>query len=304
MLLLVLAYALVVLYIMARFGIVDTFEGMFLNQLNRPHAPFTRKLGYFGIFAILNSIAVPFFIFGIRKVYKRTEGIIVILTIVFFIYFMFQATTWIHHFVFLSPGIALTSGVGVIEVGKKIDRWRKKRVLRLKKDKVISTGRSILYIQVILLILVAVIGGGFSLVVKERGESAQYRAASLVEEMTQPDDFVLSGDPYINAVADRPQPPSVVNVARLKFPDVTNDQLNETTIIYGVEVVIITYHLAEMEGYVDFIEKYYTLKATYRDNSLPLMEEEEEYRVFYLKEDSDLRDHELWALEKLPVIEE
>ncbi len=150
------------------------------------------------------------------------------------------------------------------------------------------------------MLLVAVVGGGFSLLVKERGESAQYKAASLVEDLTEPEDFVISGDPMIPVIADRHQPPPVVNVARLKYPDVTNDQLNETTIIYGVEVVIITYHLSEMEGYVDFIEKYYRQKARYIDNALPLLEEEEEYRVFYLPEDSELRDHELWRLETLP----
>lgn len=305
MVLLLLSFALVVLFIMTRFGIAETFEGMFLNQLNRPVSPFTRKVRYFGVFILLNSIAFPFFFFGLKKVYRRTEGIILILTFVFFFYFMFQATTWIHHFVFLSPGISVTAGAGVIELGKKVDRWRRKKAKVSKGKLKFKTGRTFLYIQVVLLVLVAVIGGGFSLVVMERGQTAEYKAASLVEELTEPDDFVLSGDPLINAKADRPQPPPVVNVARLKYPDVTDDQLNDTTIIYGVEVVIIAYHLAEMEGYVDFVETHYTLKAIYRDNALPFMEdEEEEYKVYTLAEDSELRGHELWALEKLPPQEE
>lgn len=304
MVLLLLSFSLVVLFIMARFGIMNVIEGMFLNQLHRPFAPFTTKLRYFGIFVLLNSIAFPFFFLGFKPLYKRPEGVIPIITIGFFLYFMFQAATWIHHFVFLSPGLSVTAGVGVIRLGKMIDRYRRKKESMKLPVPTKTAGRTILYMQVILMLLVAVIGGGFSLVVKERGQSAQYKAASLVEDLTGPDDFVISGDPMIPAIADRPQPPPVVNVARLKFPDVTNDQMNETTIIYGVEVVIITYHLAEMEGYVDFIEKHYKRKARYVDNTLPLLEEEDEYRVFYLPDDSDLRNHELWRLEKLPVPEE
>jgi hypothetical protein len=144
------------------------------------------------------------------------------------------------------------------------------------------------------------VGGGFSLLVNERGQSAQYKAASLLEDMTEEDDYVISGDPLIPVIADRPQPPPVVNVARLKYPDITNDQLNNTTIIYGVEVVIITYHLAEMEGYVEFVEENYVLRAEYTDNSLPLMEEEEIFRVYYLPIDSPLRENEMWQLETLP----
>jgi hypothetical protein len=300
MVLLVLSFALVVLFIMARFGIVDVFEGMFLNQLNRPVSPFTRKLRFFGVFVLLNSIAFPFFFLGLKPLYKKPEGIIIIITLAFFFYFMFQAATWIHHFVFLSPGLSLTAGVGVIRLGKMIERYRRKKEDVKFPVPAKTAGRTILYIQVVLMLLVAVIGGGFSLVVKERGQSAQYKAASLVEDLTEPEDFVISGDPMIAAIADRPQPPPVVNVARLKYPDVTNDMLNETTIIYGVEVVIITYHLAEMEGYVDFIEMYYKQKARYVDNTLPLLEEENEHRVFILPGDSDLRDHELWKLEELP----
>ncbi len=300
MVLLLLSFSLVVLFIMARFGIVEVIEGMFLNQLHRPVSPFTTKLRYFGVFVLLNSIAFPFFFLGLKPLYKKPEGIIAIITIGFFLYFMFQAATWIHHFVFLSPGLSLTAGVGVIRLGRMVDRYRRKNE-RLK----ISTrkaGRTIIYLQVILMLLVAVVGGGFSLLVKERGESAQYKAASLVEDLTEPEDFVISGDPMIPVIANRHQPPPVVNVARLKYPDVTNDQLNETTIIYGVEVVILTYHLSEMEGYVDFIEKYYKQKARYTDNTLPFLENEEEYRVFYLPEHSELRENELWRLETLPPL--
>ncbi len=301
MVLLLLSYSLVVLFIMARFGFMDVVEGMLLNQLNRPVAPFTTKLQFLGVFALLNSFALPFFFIGLKPLYKRTEGVILIITFVFFIYFMFQATTWIHHFVFLSPGIAITAGVGVIEFGKWITKVTRRNKRRSRRELSRSASRTMIYIQVILVLLVAVIGGGFSILVKERGPSAQYKAASLIEDITEPEDYVFSGDPLINAIADRRQPWTVVNVAKLKYPDITNDQLNETTIKFGVEAVILTYHLAEMEGFVDFVEEHYTLRAEYRDNSLPLLESEEIFRVYSLSEESELRDHELWALLWTPL---
>lgn len=303
MLILLLSFSLIVLLIMARFGYMNTIEGMLLNQLHRPKSPLTTKLQFFGIFALLNSIAIPFFFFGIKRVYNRTEGVILIIGGVFFVYFMTQATTWIHHFVFLSPVLALTSGVGIIRVGEIIGDRRSRKKRSTEKETKMSIERKILYLQVILLILVAVIGGGFSLLVKERGESAQYKAASLVEEITGREDYVLSGDPLIPVIAERSQPPGVVNLAELKYPEITSDELNHTTILYGVEVVIITYHLEEMFGYVEFVEEYYTLKATYSDNSLPLLQEEEVFKVYYLPDDSDLRVHELWGLEKHPSID-
>lgn len=303
MMILVLSFSLMVLLIMARFGYMNTIEGMLLNQLNRPKSSLTTKLQFFGIFLLLNSIAIPFFFFGIKRVYRRTEGVILIITAVFLVYFMTQATTWIHHFVFLSPGLALTSGVGIIRVGEMIGGYRSKKRSSSKKETAISIERKMLYIQVILLVLLAVIGGGFSLVVKERGESAQYKAASLLEEITERDEYVISGDPLIPVIAERSQPPGVVNLAELKYPAITNDELNQTTLVYGVEAVIITYHLEEMEGYVDFVEEHYILKATYSDNSLPLMEDEELFRVYFLPDDSVIRDHDLWALEEHPEIE-
>ncbi len=126
MVLLLLSFSIVVLFIMARFGITEVIEGMLLNQLHRPVSPFTTKLRYFGIFVLLNSISFPFFFLGLKPLYKKPEGIIAIITIGFFLYFMFQAATWIHHFVFLSPGLSLTAGVGVIRLGRMVDRYRRR----------------------------------------------------------------------------------------------------------------------------------------------------------------------------------
>jgi len=298
------AFMAVVVFIMVRFGVMDTIQGMFLNQLHRPVLPFTKKLQYFGVFLLLNLFAIPFLFLGLRPLYRRSEGVIVAVTVVFFLFFMFQATTWIHHFVFLSPGIALTAGVGIIRFGNMLDSRRKRgrgRSASVRKKKR-RTGRMVVYLQVILLILVAVTGGAFSILVKERGESAQVRAAGFIEDITEEDDFVISGDPMIPAMADRPQPPPVVNVAQLKYPDITCDQLNNTTIDYGVEVVVVTYHLAEMEGYINFVEENYVLRVRYHDNTLPFLEEaNEEYSIYSLPEDSPLRNDTHWGEMTLPA---
>jgi len=287
-----LSYTLIVLFIMARYGIGDVVQGIFLNQLQRPVLPFTQRVSFFGIFMLLNLGAIPFFIFGVKRLYFRPEGVILIISGAYLLFFIFQSTTWMHHLVFLSPTISLTAGVGVIEVA----RWWSRRE-RFKRNPHFAR-RALIFIQVTLILSAAVVGGAFSWMVKERGSAIEDRAAEVVMEITEEGDFVISGDPIVPAKADRLIPPNLVNVAFLKFPQITNDELNETCIRYAVEVVVITYHLDEMTGFVDFVRSNFTLRSNIERMDFFLDRDPMVYRIYYLPVDSRLRSIPGWGADK------
>ncbi|MEA3557912.1 MAG: phospholipid carrier-dependent glycosyltransferase [Candidatus Thermoplasmatota archaeon] len=285
-----LSFFLFVLLIMVRYGVMEVIEGTFLNQLNRPISPLSIKLTTFGVFLLLNVIAFPFMFFGIRSLYRRPEGVILIISGFYLLWFMFQATTWFHHLIFLSPVVALTAGIGVIEVSK---RWSRRKRFRNVPG---ITRRVLIYAEVILVLSAAVIGGGFSYLVKERGESIQTRASEILVDLTDEGDFVISGDPIIAVMANRPMPPEMINVAKLQFPDITPENLTRACIEYAVEVVVLAYHLEEMTEFVDFVEGNYTIKALIKDNEFFLDNDVTEYRIFHLPIDSRLRTMDDWGI--------
>jgi len=286
-----LSFVLVVLFIMARYGVEEVYQGIFINQLNRPVAPFMTKLSFFGLFLLLNAGAIPFLFFGVRPLYRRPEGVILLISGFYLFWFIFQATTWTHHLIFLSPAISLTAGVGIINFTRW---WSKKRAFRKYP---LLTRRMMVYTEVTLILLAAMIGGGFSWVVKETGPSIDDRAADILLEITDEGDFVISGDPIITYKADRPVPPNLINVAELQYPEITNEELNATCIDYAVEAVIITYHLEEMDGFVDFVEKNYRIKATIQQDDFFLDREVRTYRIFYLPIDAAIRNDPDWGNE-------
>lgn len=284
-----LSFILVVLVIMTRYGVREVIQGTFINQLGRPVSPFTTKLSFFGIFLLLNAGAIPFLIFGIRPLYRRPEGVILIISFAYLLWFIFQATTWIHHLIFLSPCISLTAGVGIIN----FTRWWSGRNHMRRHPRI--TRRMLIYTEVTLILCAAIIGGAFSWVVKESGPSIDDRAADILMEITDENGFVISGDPIIPVKAYRPVPPNLVNVAVLQYPYITDDELNTTCIEYAVEAVVVAYHLQEMKGFVNFVEENYRIKATIVGEEHFLDPDVQEYLIYYLPIDAAIRLHPDWG---------
>ncbi|MGA1821178.1 MAG: ArnT family glycosyltransferase [Thermoplasmatota archaeon] len=283
-----LTIALVVLFVMVFFGIEEVIQGIFINQLNRPQDSIFQKMIYFGVFFLCNIVALPFFFAGLKPTYRKREGIILLISAFYLVFMLIQAKTWAHHLIFLSPALSLTAGVGIIKLARDISSGKFKLKIKLSK-------KTVTYAEVLLIIAAAFVGGGTSLVIKERGAPVEHNAAEVLAGITEEGDYVISGDPMIPLLADRPIPPEVVNVAVVQWPPITSDFLNRSVIDYGVTAVVLSYHLLEMKGFVEFVEEHFELESYILETNLPFPMEDYEIWIYELPGDSSLRDHEGWG---------
>ncbi len=252
------------------FGPATVIEGILLNQMGRPVDPIGNKILYLSVFLGANLIALPFFVMGLSKTYRSEAGVVLIISLGFLLFMLVQAKTWPHHFLYLSPALALSAGMG----GTLLSR-------RLSKG--VSSSRRGTAIPAAILVISVLVIGGFSYAVVARGHPVEYQVADMVRSLTDEGDYVLSGNPRIAVLADRPTPPSIVNVAIVQSPPLTDEILNETVLEYEVKVIVLTYHLEEFDGFRSFVEENYILRATLHDTHLPFEQDERIYRVYVMK---------------------
>jgi len=286
-----LSFSLVVLLFMMLFGPMEVIRGTFLNQLHRPVASPLFKAGQFMKYLLPILASIPFFILGIGPLYRRREGVVLIIGSVFLIYFILQAMTFDHHLIFLSPVIAIGAGIGF------------RRALRMFEYRHSILRAAARISPMILVIAASLVSSGMVLHVHYRGEPAQEEVAAIVRDLTSEEDFIISGDPLISVLADRRVPPSVVNVAHIQYPSITSDALNTSVVEYGIECVVLSYHLMEMKGFRNFVDENFHLRAVIFDRQNPLLDDEVSYSIYYLCDDSILRDVPGWGALKTPLDE-
>jgi hypothetical protein len=282
-----LSVVLSTLVIMSFFGIHNVVQGAFLNQLHRPVDPFGVRMGTLGVFLLCNIVAVPFAILGIRELYRREEGIFILIGGAYLLFFLVQGKTWPHHLIFLSPVLAIAAGIGIMRL---LDKGSLRRRY-LFRSSALKASRIVL---VTLLIMAIMVGGAFAFMLNQEGQPLDQSSASIVNSLCGPEDYVISGDPMIARLAERSIPPSIVNLAFVQYPVITDDQLNDTAIEYGVTVIVITYRLLHMEGFREFVEGNYTLRARLYDRSESLSEDYEIRLIYYLPDHSPLRTLPEW----------
>ncbi len=252
------------------FGPATVIEGILLNQMDRPVDPIGNKFLYLAVFLGANLIALPFFVIGLSKTYRSGAGVVLIISFGFLLFMLFQAKTWPHHFLYLSPALALSAGMGGTLLSRRLSGG-------------FPTSRRRTTLPVVILVISVLVIGGFSYAVVARGHPVEYQVADMVRSLTDEGDYVLSGNPRIAVLADRPTPPSIVNVAIVQSPPLTDEILNETVLEYDVKVIVLTYHLEEFEGFTSFVEGNYDLRATFHDTHLPFEQDERIYRVYVIK---------------------
>ncbi|RKX96032.1 MAG: hypothetical protein DRP55_10040, partial [Spirochaetes bacterium] len=81
-----------------------------------------------------------------------------------------------------------------------------------------------------------------------------YDVAGEVENITDKNEYVISGNPIVNVLANRAAPPNLTNLAKYHYPETTLGD-----IIYWLEknetrVIVLYYHLSEIKGLKEYLD--------------------------------------------------
>lgn len=291
------------LAIMFIYGFQETLQGVLLDNLHRPSMPLDQKLTVISRFLLASSIPMFFSFFAVKKGYReRNVHLLLVWIVPTLLMFLFQGLTWLHYFVMVIPPIAVLGAYGISELIKdakmiKAGRggqikviWedepapRDKKGKRKKSDlKVIwddnpgskdlkrplplpkPTGKNIAVLCVTILFILASLSLCSVLLIYTE-EPIEYTIASDVEELSNKGDYVICGDPIIAVYADRDHPPEAANVAKVRHPELTSDELIEITCEYDVQVVVFSFHLSSYDQFYSFIDQYYTFHKAYDRN--------------------------------------
>ncbi len=199
-------------------------EGVLLRQAHR-------DFDFYSKLSLLIFIASCFiYLFAIRKWNIKNEKIsyLVAWVLLILIPLLFQGRTFQHHFVYISYPLAILASIALHE------KWVRKREILLA-----------IFIAFNLFLVVFFIFTA--------PKDLAYNVADEIENITDENDLVISGNPLVNVIANRSAPPNLTNLAKYHYPETT---LND--IIYWLEknetkVIVLYYHLYEIEGLQDYL---------------------------------------------------
>jgi len=213
------------LFLFAFFTPSQLIEGIILRQGHRGFDVYSKA-------SILLFIASSFiYLFVIRKWNIKNEKILYMVAwiILVLLPMMLQGRTSQHHFVYISYPLAILSAIAI-----KDGYSRKKKYL-------------------FLFAAVNIFIAAFFVITAPH--DLAYDVAGEVKNITSKQDFIISGNPIVNVIASRDSPPNLTNLAKYHYPETTLNDLiywmgrNET------KVVVLYYHLYEIEGLKEYLQK-------------------------------------------------
>lgn len=246
--LLIVAFVIPIVAFMISLGPEDVLQGMVFNQTHRDF-DFYLKLSLIAFFGL--NIGYIFPLVYIRSLWRRGPEIRLLLCIalVLLAYFILQPLIFFHHLALLSPPLAILAGVLFSDIlAKRIEKGDTTPAPKMKR-----IDFSVNSMLAILITGLVISGGLASYGLMTQGKPSQMIYAEKLQQMTGEDDYVIAGDPLIAAYADRPIPPTVVNIAYRMYPQLTTRDLHTAIIEYNVSVVIVCYRLNEMEDLVGIL---------------------------------------------------
>ncbi|MFX0209843.1 MAG: hypothetical protein ACFFDT_27925, partial [Candidatus Hodarchaeota archaeon] len=188
-----------------------------------------------------------------------------------------------HHFVLLSPVIALFAGYGgyyLISIGHLPIKLLK---INLNRSQIIAC-----IVGAILITTTINIGVWTYILYLEpdHKESPEYMAATILKTITNVEDIVISGNPEISLFADRFVPPELADIAENRYPELTDQYLIDRTVENNVTAVVIAYRLFDYLGYLMYLEEDYTRDlSAWNIDPLILQDLEEQDILIYVKSD-------------------
>jgi 4-amino-4-deoxy-L-arabinose transferase-like glycosyltransferase len=234
---------------MVALGPGDMIQGMVFDQGHRSFE-IGLKLSILGYFAVNIAYLLP--LVSARTMWKERPEYRFLLTLAFVLlaFMVLQPLTFFHQLVLLSPPLAILAGALVssaLEHKKKSSETIIKLVVT--KRAVVSANQIIAL--AVIGILVSTGLGAYGLAVQ--GRSLQEHYASLIQQHSNPTQWVVSGDPLMASLANRLTPPELVNVAYRQYPDLTEQELEYWINYYNVTVVVVCYRLNDMPGLPAFL---------------------------------------------------
>jgi len=234
---------------MAFLGPSDVLSGMVLDQGQRSFEPFL-KLSIVAFFGLSVAYVLP--LVRIRSLWKGSkEGrYLLCLTGVMLAFMVVQPLVFLHHMAILSPPLAILAGIVLADMlsANKSDS-RKDQSSGMADKRAWSPNLAIALFAVTILVSAGLANYGLS----SQGEPIQKTYGSWLSGATEPDEFVVSGDPIIAAYAQRMMPPELVNVAYRQHDNLTLDKVVGAIEEYNVSVVIVCYRLNDLVGLTDYL---------------------------------------------------
>jgi len=251
--------------LMSIFGFENTYRGIFLDNLHRPSQPLFDKFLIFGDFALFT--AFPLFIGTWWAVKKRNDPVVRLLslwTYPLLLLFLIQSLTWIHYYILVVPPLCILAAMPIgtlmrngserdgdaTEIGPKIPSiWKKNPSKRT---------------MIILFVIYVLLSTGFSTAtVFGSHRPIEDIIADDIEDMTFENDMVVCGDPIIALMANRLQPPEATNIAEVRYPALTSEELIEIINDYNIRLVVFSYQLSTYEAFYEWVHGNWTFQKAY-----------------------------------------
>jgi hypothetical protein len=87
--------------------------------------------------------------------------------------------------------------------------------------------------------------------------------ANDIKDLTDENDMVICGDPVISLMANRDQPPEATNLAEVRHPKLTSEELIDIVIDHDVRLVVLSYHLSTYEVFYQWVSTNWTFQKAY-----------------------------------------
>jgi 4-amino-4-deoxy-L-arabinose transferase-like glycosyltransferase len=240
------------------FDLNAVWRDVFLFPLYRPVMSFDLRLeiiiGFLreNLGLILLGFAGAFFQLRVHK-NERTNFLILWLLITF-LGLTFQATLFKHHLVHTLIPLTVCTSFLIQELP------------RLKPKKATA------FILLLLAVTVPITATYDPVGITPRFPDlvrVRFEVAYIVQNLTGPNDFVVSGDLMIPVIANRMVPPNLIDISSTRYGAkfLSSRDLIEACINYNVKVVIISTRLLSFVKFINFVHKYYIGLGTFRSST-------------------------------------